>query len=156
MNKLTRTARAQILGLMVEGMSMRAISRITGASKNTIVKLLEDAGEAFSDYQDRTLRNLTCKNIQCDEIWSFCYAKEKNVPEELKGKLGFGDIWTWTAIDADTKLIVSYLVGGRSGAYASKFIADLASRLDDLHRPGVASPVEINIFPAQRRDLAAT
>ena len=79
MNKLSRTARAQILGLMVEGMSLRAISRITGASKNTVVKLMEDAGEAFSEYQDRTLRGLTCKRVQVDEIWAFVYAKAKNV-----------------------------------------------------------------------------
>lgn len=124
MNKLSREARAQILGLMVEGMSMRAISRITGASKNTIVKLLEDAGEAFSDYQDRTLRNLTCKRVQVDEIWAFCYAKAKNVTLS-------GDVWTWMAIDADTKLIPSWIVGPRDGVTARIFVNDLASRLAD-------------------------
>ena len=101
MNKLTRTARAQILGLMVEGTSIRAISRLTGASKNTIVKLLEDAGEAFSDYQDRTFRNLTCKRLQVDEIWSFVYAKQRNVAAAKRQDLAHGDAWTWTAIDAD-------------------------------------------------------
>ena len=142
MNKLTRTARAQILGLMVEGMSIRAISRTTGASKNTVVKLLEDAGEAFSDYQDRTLRNLTCKRIQCDEIWAFCYAKAKNVPAAKAAPEGAGDIWTWTAIDADSKLIISWNVGGRDAGYASVFMDDVAGRLTtrvqlttDGHKP---------------------
>ena len=91
MNKLTRAARAQILGLMVEGMSIRAISRMTGASKNTVVKLLEDAGEAFSDYQDRILRNLTCKRVQVDEIWAFVYAKAKNVAGAKAAPDGAGD-----------------------------------------------------------------
>lgn len=102
---------------------------MTGVAKGTILKLLADLGKACASYQDKYLRGLTCKKIQCDEIWSFCYAKEKNVPEEMKGTLGFGDVWTWTAIDADSKLIVSFLVGGRSAEYARKFIDDLASRL---------------------------
>jgi IS1 family transposase len=142
MNKLDRTARAKILGLMVEGMSMRAISRVTGASKNTIVKLLEDAGEAFSDYQDRTLRNLTCKRLQVDEVWAFVYAKAKNVETAKAAPQEAGDCWTWMAIDADTKLIPSYYVGKRDGAAAMTFITDLASRLasrvqltSDGHKP---------------------
>jgi len=142
MNKLTRTARAQILGLMVEGMSMRAISRITGASKNTVVKLLEDAGEAFSDYQDRTLRNLTCKRLQVDEIWAFVYAKAKNVEGAKAAPQAAGDIWTWMAIDADTKLIPSFYVGSRDAEAAQAFIGDLALRLtnrvqltSDGHKP---------------------
>lgn len=129
MNKLSREARAQILGLMVEGMAMRAISRITGASKNTIVKLLEDAGEAFSDYQDRTLRNLTCKRVQVDEIWAFVYAKAKNVEDAKAAPEGAGDCWTWLAIDADTKLIPSFYVGSRDATAAQHFIGDLAARL---------------------------
>lgn len=129
MNKLTQAKRVQIISALVEGNSVRATCRMTGAAKGTVLKLLVDLGQACSDYQNRTLRNLTCTKIQCDEIWSFCYAKEKNVPEEMKGKLGFGDVWTWTAIDADTKLIVASLVGGRSAEYAKNFIADLASRL---------------------------
>lgn len=129
MNKLPREARARILGMMVEGVSIRAISRMTGASKNTVVKLLADAGEAFSDYQDRTLRGLTCKRIQVDEIWSFVYAKQKNVPTAKAAPPDAGDIWTWTAIDADTKLIPSWYVGARDGAAAQHFIGDLASRL---------------------------
>lgn len=129
MNKLTQAKRVQIIAALVEGNSIRATCRMTGAAKGTVLKLVVDLGRACAAYQDRTLRNLTCKKIQCDEIWSFCYAKEKNVPEDMKGKLGFGDVWTWTAIDADTKLIAAYLVGGRSASYAKKFIDDLASRL---------------------------
>lgn len=129
MNKLTRDKRVQIIAALVEGNSIRATCRMTGAAKGTVLKLVVDLGKTSAAYQDRTLRNLTCKKIQCDEIWSFCYAKEKNVPEDMKGKLGFGDVWTWTAIDADTKLIAGYLVGGRGAEYAKKFIDDLASRL---------------------------
>lgn len=114
MNKLSTAQRAQIIGLMVEGMSIRAISRTTGASKNTVVKLLADAGEAFWDYQNRTLRALLCKSVQCDEIWSFVYAKDKNAPEAMKAAGEAGDIWTWTAICADSKLIVSWMVGDRT------------------------------------------
>ncbi|GMV51631.1 MAG: hypothetical protein AMXMBFR67_31740 [Nitrospira sp.] len=129
MNKLSTKERVQIIAALVEGNSIRATCRMTGAAKGTVLKLLVDLGKACAKYQDEKLRGLSCKQIQCDEIWSFCYAKEKNVPEEMKGKLGFGDVWTWTAIDADSKLIVSYLVGDRSAVYARKFIDDLASRL---------------------------
>jgi IS1 family transposase len=129
MNKLTQAKRVQIISALVEGNSIRAICRMTDVAKGTVLKLLVDLGKVCARYQDEHLRNLSCKQIQCDEIWSFCYAKEKNVPEEMKGKLGIGDVWTWTAIDADTKLIVSYLVGDRTGVYARKFIDDLASRL---------------------------
>lgn len=107
MNKLTQAKRVQIVAALVEGNSVRATCRMTGVAKGTVLKLLVDLGSACAVYQDRTLRNLTCHRIQCDEIWSFCYAKEKNLPDELKGKLGFGDVWTWTALDADTKLMVS-------------------------------------------------
>jgi IS1 family transposase len=142
MNKLSTQKRTQIIAALVEGASINSVCRMTGVSNNTVLKLLADLGKACAAYQDRTLRNLTCKKIQCDEIWSFCYAKERNLPEEMKGKLGFGDVWTWTAIDADTKLIASYLVGDRTAVYARKFIDDLASRLanrvqltTDGHRP---------------------
>jgi IS1 family transposase len=142
MNKLSRETRVQILGLMVEGMSMRAISRMTGASKNTIVKLLEDAGEAFSDYQDRTMVGLTCKRLQVDEIWAFVYAKAKNVATAKAAPGEAGDVWTWMAIDADTKLIPSFYVGKRDAAAAHHFIGDLAQRLanrvqltSDGHKP---------------------
>ncbi len=142
MNKLSRDARAQILGMMVEGVSIRAISRMTEASKNTVVKLLADAGEAFSDYQDRTLRGLTCKRVQVDEIWAFVYAKAKNVAGAKAAPEGAGDCWTWMAIDADTKLIPSFYVGARDADAAQTFIADLAGRLanrvqltSDGHKP---------------------
>jgi IS1 family transposase len=129
MNKLPSDKRIQIIGMMVEGMSIRAIARLTGASKNTIVKLLRDAGEACLDYQDRVLRDLPCKRIQVDEIWSFVYAKAKNVEKVKAAPEQAGDIWTWTAICADTKLAVSWLLGDRSGETAEVFIRDLASRL---------------------------
>lgn len=129
MNKLTQAKRVQIIAALVEGNSIRATCRMTDVAKGTVLKLLVDLGKACARYQDEKLRNLPCKRIQCDEIWSFCYAKEKNVPEAYKGKLGFGDVWTWTAICADTKLIPSFLVGERTARYAMKFIEDLASRL---------------------------
>ncbi len=129
MNKLSTKERAAIIAALVEGNSVRAVCRMTGAAKGTVLKLLADLGKACARYQDEHLRNLPCRKIQCDETWGFCYAKEKNLPEELKGKLGFGDVWTWTALDADSKLIVSYLVGGRTAPYARKFVDDLASRL---------------------------
>jgi IS1 family transposase len=131
MNKLSTKERAAIIAALVEGNSIRATCRMTGAAKGTVLKLLSDLGRACAQYQDMKLRNLACKKIQCDEIWAFCYAKEKNVPEEVKGCLGFGDTWTWIALDADTKLIVSFLVGERTAMYARKFVDDLASRLSN-------------------------
>lgn len=131
MNKLPTEKRAQIIGMMVEGMSIRSITRMTGVSKNTVVKLLADAGAACSEYQDRALRELPCKRLQLDEIWSFVYAKAKNVPTARNAPEVAGDIWTWTAIDADTKLIASWLVGDRSGHTAKLFVSDLASRLEN-------------------------
>lgn len=142
MNRLDIKTRAQILGLLVEGNSLRAVSRITGCSINTVTKLLVDVGSACAEYQDQALHNLPCKRVQCDEVWSFCYAKEKNVPDEMKGQFGYGDVWTWTAICADTKLIASWMVGRRDGDAAKEFIADLAGRLanrvqltTDGHKP---------------------
>jgi len=129
MNKLPLAKRAQVIGCLVEGNSIRATVRMTGVAKNTVTKLLVDVGRACAGYQDATLRNLPCKRIQCDEIWSFCYSKAKNVPEDHRGEFGYGDVWTWTALCADTKLVPSWLVGDRSGATASVFIDDLASRL---------------------------
>ncbi len=144
MNKLSSAPRAQILGLMVEGDSIRAITRITGVSKNTVVKLLEDAGEAFSDYQDRTLCGQTCKRVQVDEIWAFVYTKAKNVESAKAAPEGAGDCWTWWAIDADTKLIPSFYVGSRDAEAAQAFIGDLATRLtnrvqltSDGHKPNL-------------------
>lgn len=130
MNKKSNKQRAFILRCLVEGNSIRSTSRITGASTNTITKLLCDVGKACSEYQNEHLTNLNCKRIQCDEIWSFCYAKNKNVPENKKGQFGYGDIYTWTALDPDSKLIASYMVGERTAEYASAFVADLAPRLN--------------------------
>lgn len=131
MNKLSLQKRAQIIGLLVEGNSMRAVTRLVGCSINTVTKLLEDIGAACAEFQDGAIRNINSKRVQCDEIWSFCYSKEKNVAPEDKGILGHGDAYTWTAIDADTKLAISWLVGRRDGEYAEAFIGDLASRLAD-------------------------
>lgn len=121
----------QVIAALVEGNSIRSTVRMTGVAKNTIVKLLVDVGKACAEYQDKAFHNLNLKKIQCDEIWSFCYAKEKNVPEDKKGQFGYGDVWTWTAIDADTKLIPSWLVSDRSACAATEFIKDLAGRLSN-------------------------
>jgi len=129
MNKLTPERRAMILRCLVEGNSIRSTVRMTGAAKNTITKLLVDVGSACAEYQDKTLVNLGCKRIQCDEIWAFCYAKAKNVPEDKRGQFGYGDVWTWTAIDADTKLAISWLIGDRSAETGAIFMNDLAPRL---------------------------
>jgi len=129
MNKLPPQKRAQALQMMAEGVSLRAITRLTGVSRTTLLNLLEDAGQAFSEYQDRTLVNLSSKRIQVDEVWAFCYAKQKNVAKAKAAPQGAGDIWTWVGIDADTKLVASWLVGGRDGSYAIEFMDDLRSRL---------------------------
>jgi IS1 family transposase len=129
MNKLTNERRTQVVKCLCEGLSIRSTVRMTGVAKNTIVKLLQEIGEACNKYQDKALRNLPCQRVQCDEIWSFCYAKDKNVSREKRGTFGFGDVWTWTALCADTKLIVSWCVGDRDAGTASEFTQDLASRL---------------------------
>jgi len=129
MNKLTREKQAQVVTALVEGNSIRATVRMTGVAKNTIVKLLADLGRACAEYQDKAFRNLPCQRIQCDEIWSFCYAKEKNVPEDKKGVFGYGDVWTFTAICADTKLVPSWHIGRRDLEDAIIFMKDLAGRL---------------------------
>jgi IS1 family transposase len=131
MNKLTTARRAEVIGLLCEGMSMRAICRTTGVARQTISDLLENVGRAASDYQANAFVELPCKVIECDEIWSFCYSKEKNVPADKTDEYGFGDVWTWTAIDADTKLVPSWLVGGRTISDAWVFLSDLKSRLHD-------------------------
>jgi IS1 family transposase len=128
MNRLPLEKRTQILGLLVEGNSLRATSRLADVSINTVTKLLVDAGQACLEYQDKTLRNLTSKRIQCDEIWSFVGAKEKNASAEKKAE-GWGDIWTWVAIDPETKLVPSFMVGSRGAETAKLFMDDLAARL---------------------------
>ena len=129
MNKLDTAKRAQIVSGIVEGCSIRAISRMTGASKNTVVKLLVELGAACSEYMNKTLVNLRCERIQCDEIWSFIGAKQKNVTPGLAAKGPVGDIWTWVAMDADTKLVCSWIVGNRDAATAQDFMLDLSGRL---------------------------
>jgi IS1 family transposase len=142
MNKLPFERRVQILHLLVEGNSLRATARLADASFNTTAKLFVDAARACADYQDRTLRNLKCKRLQLDEIWSFVYAKQKNVSGAKAAPSNAGDVWTWVAIDADTKLVPSWRIGDRSSQTAIAFTDDLASRLasrvqitTDGHRP---------------------
>lgn len=129
MNKLPTAKRAQILSMLCEGSSMRSISRVCDVSINTVAKLLVDAGEACAAFHDEHVRNVKTRRVQCDEIWSFVYAKQKNVPTAKRQHLAHGDVWTWTAIDADSKLIVSWLVGGRDSDYAIALMDDLRSRL---------------------------
>lgn len=129
MNKLDREARSRILHLLCEGNSIRAVTRLTSASKTTVTKLLVDAGQAAAWYQDRVFQNLTCKRVQVDEIWGFVGAKQKNVAAAKKKDMAYGDAWLWVATDADTKLVPSWLVGGRDSDYAMAFMDDLASRL---------------------------
>jgi IS1 family transposase len=129
MNKLDREARSRILHLLCEESSIRAVTRLTGASKNTVIKLMIDAGKACATYHDQNVRGLTTKRVQVDEIWSFTYAKQKNVAKAQAAPANAGDTWTWTAIDADNKLMISWLVGGRDSEYAMAFMDDLRSRL---------------------------
>lgn len=129
MNKLPTEKRVAILSALVEGCSLRSTSRMVGVSINTVTKLLEDTGRTCARYLFDNMRNLPCKTLQVDEIWSFCYAKQKNVPEAMQGAFGVGDVWTFTAIDAETKLVPMYMVGARDGCYATVFIRELAARL---------------------------
>lgn len=131
MNKLPLEKRVQILKSLSEGCSMRSTARMAGVSINTVVKLLIDAGKACAQYQHDKLRGLSCKRLQLDEIWSFVYAKAKNVPDDKQGDVGYGDVWTWTAIDAESKLIPSWLVGSRDLCDAKVFVCDLAERLSN-------------------------
>ena len=126
MNRLSNEKRAQVIRSLVEGNSIRSTARMTGVSKDAILKLIPDMGTACAAFHNAAVRGVSARRVQCDEIWSFCYAKEKNVPE---GKQGAGSIWTWTAIDADSKLIISYLCGGRDASWACQFMEDLASRV---------------------------
>ena len=129
MNRLSRERQAQVVAALVEGNSIQATVRMTGVAKNTVLKLLRDLGAVCQAYQQEQFRNLSCRRIQCDEIWSFVYAKAKNISRVKDAPATVGDVWTWVAIDADTKLVLSWLVGGRDAAYAQQFMADVASRL---------------------------
>jgi IS1 family transposase len=142
MNRLSSEDRAKVLTLLVEGNSLRATARIADVSYNTVCKLFADAGRVCADYQDKVLRDLPCKRLQLDEIWSFVYAKQKNVATAKRQDRAWGDVWTWVAIDADTKLVPSWRVGDRSSEVAVDFVSDLAKRLrnrvqitTDGHKP---------------------
>jgi hypothetical protein len=129
MNKLHHEKRCVVVRCLVDGMSVRATVRVTGVSKNAIQRLTRLLGEACLAFQDKMLRNLDCRRLQCDEVWCFCYAKDANLPDEKRGELGVGSMWTWTALDADSKLIVSWRLGSRDAANAHRFMADVAERL---------------------------
>ena len=130
MNKLSTAKKVAVISALVEGCSVRSTSRMTGVAKGTILRLLAEVGTACAMFQDKTLRNLSAQRVQCDEIWSFCYAKKKNVTAEIAEKNpAAGDVWTWTAMDADSKLMVSWLVGSRDLPTATVFMQDVASRL---------------------------
>ncbi|MBI4595084.1 MAG: DDE-type integrase/transposase/recombinase [Candidatus Tectomicrobia bacterium] len=131
MNKLNLEKQAQIIRVLCEGNSIRSTARITDTAINTVVKLLREVGAACLDYQDKAMHNIPSKKLQCDEIWSFVYSKAKNVPEEHAGQFGYGDVWTFTAIDADTKIIPCWLVGQRNLETATEFINDLKERLSN-------------------------
>jgi IS1 family transposase len=130
MNRLPLAKRVQILSMLCEGSSMRSISRVCDVSINTVAKLLEDAGEACAAYHWEHVRGVKARRVQCDEIWSFCYSKQKNVEDAKAAPYGAGNVWTWTALDADSKLIVSYMVGGREAETANFFMDDVRQRLD--------------------------
>jgi len=129
MNKLPLAKRAQILSMLVEGSSMRSVSRVCDVSINTVTKLLEDAGEACVEHHDQTVRGVKATKVQCDEIWSFCYSKQKNVATAKRKDMAWGDVWTWTALEADTKLLISYMIGGRDADYALAVMDDLRQRI---------------------------
>ncbi len=129
MNNLPFEKKVAVVSALVEGNSIRATSRMTGVARDTILRLLEDVGQACGEFHDRAVRGVKSRRVQCDELWGFCYAKEKNVPASLKGQFGYGDVWTWMAVDADTKLTISYLVADRDAGSAHAFMQDLAGRL---------------------------
>jgi len=129
MNQLSIERKAKVIKVLCEGNSIRATARITDTAINTVVKILRETGAACAEYQDKAMRNLPLTKLQCDEIWSFVYSKEKNVPQDKQGEFGYGDVWTFTAIDSDTKLVPSWLVGARNALYACEFVNDLKARL---------------------------
>jgi IS1 family transposase len=129
MNRLTTEKRIQIVNALVEGNSLRATARMCDVAFNTVLKLLPEIGQACEEYQRRVFVNLPCTRVQCDEIWSFCYGKDKNLPADKRGKWGYGSVWTWTAICADTKLVPCWYIGDRNAWAAQNFMHDLAKRL---------------------------
>lgn len=145
MNKLNNTKRVAILRCLVEGNSVRSTVRITGAAKNTVIKLLVEAGTVCAEYQDRVFRGLECPRIQCDEIWSFVGCKQKNIPEG-RSDIHLGDTWTWVAMSPDTKLVFSWVIGDRGPEFAGLFVEDIASRVigrtqitTDAYKPYLAA-----------------
>src|SRR5947199_1872538 len=137
MNRMDPKRQAAIVAALVEGVGIRSTCRITGASKGAVTKLIADLGPVCAKYMDEAFHDLSCKTLELDEIWAFCYAKAKNVPQDKQGTFGYGDVWTFTAIDADTKLIPSFMVGSRDAGTATEFCQDLASRLSC--RPQITS-----------------
>lgn len=129
MNTLTHEKRCAVIRCLVDGCSIRATTRMTGVAKNTIQKLTRDLGEAVAQYSDNVLRNIKAQRVQCDEVWCFCYAKDKNLPDNMRGMPGVGSMWTWTALDADTKLMIGWKLGARDAATAHAFIRDVQERL---------------------------
>ncbi len=151
MNKLSPAKRAQILTALVEGNSIASTCRMTGAAKMTVLSLIREVGEACLRFHDAIVRDLDTTHVQADEVWSFCYSKEKNVPEAMKGVPGYGSVWTWTCLDADSKLMISWIVSDRSQDAANAIIADLKSRISQriqLSSDGLAQYVEavIKVF----------
>jgi hypothetical protein len=150
MNRLAAEQRTRVVAALVEGNSIRATCRMTGAAKNTVVKLLVDLGAVCSEYMDRTMRDLACQRVQCDGVWAACHSKQQNVSPEHDGIFGYGDVWAWTAIDAETKLMPCWMVGRRDTASAIDFISDLAGRLanrvqltTDGYRPYVVAVEDV-------------
>ena len=129
MNKLTTERRTAIVSALVEGMSVRATCRMTDTAKGTVLRLVAELGDVCAAYMDQAMVNLPCKRVQCDEIWQFCYAKQKNLPESMRDKAGVGSVWTWVALCADTKIVPAFHVGTRDAACAYEFLSDLAGRL---------------------------
>ena len=132
MNRLSRDKRTQILRCFTEGVGVNATARMADVSKNSVLKLLGDLGPVCESYQREHLRGLDCRRFQCDEVWAFCHAKAKNVPEGLQGRWGFGDVWTWTALDSESKMILAYEVGSRNAETAIEFLDDLRDRPDRI------------------------
>jgi hypothetical protein len=159
MNKTGIQDQVRVIASLVEGNSINSTVRMTGIAKTTILRLIAALGEACQRLHDEKVVKLTCKRVQCDELWAFCYAKAKNVPADKKGQFGYGDCWTWTAIDADTKLMVSWMVGNRDGTNANAFMGDVAGRLanrvqltSDAHHTylnAVANQFDCNVDYAQ-------
>jgi len=129
MNTLTHEKRCAVIRCLVDGCSIRATTRMTGVAKNTIQKLTRDLGRPVLEYHDHVVRQVKSQRVQCDEVWCFCYAKDKNLPDEMRGQPGVGSIWTWTALDADSKLMIGWRLGARDFANAYAFIGDVKARL---------------------------